>query len=151
MATSNGYKRPAWEDQFNEPTIPALRAALDADTTRLFDSVHRSLLAIDGVGTSFVWHGASWRWTIEYRTRGCKDALAVLVPSPENLQLAIPLERELARSLSGKRLKRAVRDGLELAADPFDTRWGVWSIQAGMVDDVIDLVELKRRHGKQVG
>jgi len=39
------------------------------------------------------------------------------------------------------------RDGLELAQDPFDTRWGVWSIQAeGLLHDVVDLIERKLRH-----
>ncbi len=152
MATPNGSKRPVWEDQFNDPTLSGLRRGLNAEATELFDAVHKHLLGLNGVGTSFVWHGANWRWTIEYRIRQSKDPIAVVVPSPENLQLAIPLERRLARSLSNKRLKRSVREGLDLAQDPFDTHWGVWSIQPGMVEDIVDLVETKRRHlAKQAG
>ena len=44
-------------------------------------------------------------------------------------------------------MSRAVRDGIMLAGDPFDTNWAVWSIQsAAMVDDLVDLVELKMMH-----
>jgi hypothetical protein len=50
-------------------------------------------------------------------------------------------------------MKRAVRDGVDLAQDPFDTRWGVWSIHAeSLLEEVVDLIELKLRHeAKQVG
>jgi hypothetical protein len=84
---------------------------------------------------------------VAYRTRLSEDPLAVLIPAPGNLQVAIPLDREFARSLPTQRMTRALREGLELAQDPFDTRWGVWHIQAAaIVDDVLDLVELKLRH-----
>ena len=57
------------------------------------------------------------------------------------------MERGFARSLPTRRMKRTLRDGLELAQDPFDTRWGVWSIQAeGLLHDVVDLIERKLRH-----
>ena len=152
MTASSGYTRPVWEDRFNRPALGELRGGLDATATKLFNTVHRHLTSLDGVGTSFAWHGESWRWTIEYRTRGAEDPLAVMVPSPENLQLAIPLKRDLARTISTRRMKRAVRDGLELAQDPFDTHWGVWSLQPGLIEDIVDLVELKRRHlGQQAG
>ena len=40
-----------------------------------------------------------------------------------------------------------VRDGLELAQEPFDTRWGIWSVQAvNLIEDLHDLIELKLRH-----
>ena len=71
----------------------------------------------------------------------------MIVPSPSDLQLAVPLERNFTSTLPVKRMKRAVRDGLDLASEPFDTRWGVWSIQAPtMVDDLEDLVAMKHQH-----
>jgi hypothetical protein len=146
MTAEQGYQRSAWENRFHPPTLDGLRGGLASGMTKLFDSVHKQLSGLEGVGTTFAWRGESWRWTIEYRTRRSEEPLAVLVPSPENLQLAVPFERELAQSISTRRMKRAVRDGLELAQDPFDTHWGVWSLQPGLIEDVVDLVELKRRH-----
>jgi hypothetical protein len=49
--------------------------------------------------------------------------------------------------LSKRRLKRAVRDGLELAREPFNTNWAVWSVTAvSMLDDLFDLVERKLQY-----
>jgi hypothetical protein len=147
------YERISWEDRFNRPTASRLRAGLDRSSTRLFDLLRRHLLELDGVTEDFAWRGDCWRWTIEYRTKLSKDPLAIVIPSPLDLQLAVPMERKFARSLTARRMKRAVRDGVDLAQEPFDTRWGVWSIQAeGLLDDVLELIELKLRHeAKQVG
>ena len=153
MATSSVYERRAWDDRFNRPTVETLKAGLHYKTARLLDLIRRHLLALDGVTEDFAWHGDCWRWTIEYRTKLSDDPLAVLVPSPNDLQLAVPLELEFLRSLSLRRMKRALRDGVDLAQEPFDTRWGVWSIQAGsLLDELVDLIELKLRHqAKRVG
>ncbi len=108
---------------------------------------------MEGATEGFTWHGACWRWTIEYHTEHSDEPLALLVPSPIDLQLAVPLEREFVRSLPQRRMTRSIRDGIGLAQDPFDTRWGVWSIQSGsMLDDLADLIELKLRHqGRRAG
>ena len=153
MAQPRAYERIAWEDRFNQPTVEALRDALPDRARDLFDLIRDNLLAIDGATEDFAWQGACWRWTIEYRTKHSKEPLAVLVPSPTDLQLAVPMDLEFIRSLSARRMKRAVRDGIDLAQEPFDTRWGVWSIQSsGLVDDVVDLVEQMLQHrAKRVG
>ena len=46
-----------------------------------------------------------------------------------------------------------VRDGLELAQEPFDTRWSLWSLAGvSLLDDLQDLIELKLKHlAKRVG
>ena len=147
MATTKAYDRPAWEDRFNRPRVAKLRAALDADAAKLFDHLREHLLALEEVSEDLAWHGDCWRWTVEYRTEHSEEPLAVLVPSPADLQLAVPLEPEFIRSLPMRRMKRALRDGVGLAQEPFDTRWGVWSVQAeGLLDDLVDLVETKLRH-----
>ena len=153
MALSTGYERTAWEDRFNRPRPEALRAGLAGTSSKLFNRLRRYLLELEGTSEDLAWHGDCWRWTIEYRTKSSEEPLAVLIPSPEDLQIAVPLEPDLARSLAGRRMKRAVRDGVDLAAEPFDTNWAVWSVQSeGLVDDVVDLIELKLRHqAKQVG
>jgi hypothetical protein len=153
MAESKAYERIAWEDRFNRPTTADLRSALDGKARKLFDLLRRHLLEIDGVTEGFAWRGDCWRWTVEYSTKRGEEPLAIVIPSPQDLQLAVPMDRDFARSLTTRRMKRAVRDGVDLAQDPFDTHWGLWSIQAAsLLEDVVDLVELKLRHeAKQVG
>ena len=147
MVSPTSYERAAWEDRFNRPTVDELRTALSPEASKLFNQLRSHLLAVDGVTEGFTWQGDCWRWTIEYYTEHSEEPLALLVPSPTDLQLAVPLEREFVRSLSMRRMKRSVREGIGLAQDPFDTRWGVWSVNsAGLLDDLVDLVELKLRH-----
>ncbi len=147
MLASISYDRSAWDDRFNQPTIAKLKAGLGEPAGTLFEALRSNLLGLDGVSEGFAWHGACWRWTIEYRTKHSDDPLAVVVPSPSDLQLAVPLDPDFIRSLPMRRMKRAVRDGVDLAQEPFDTHWGVWSIQAeGLLDDLVDLIELKLTH-----
>ncbi len=153
MPGSKVYERIAWDDRFNRPTVSRLRAGLDDKSTQLFDVLRSHLLELDGVTEGFAWRGDCWRWTIEYRIKRSEDPLAIVIPSPTDLQLAVPMDRKFAQTLNPRRMKRAVRDGVDLAQDPFDTRWGVWSIHAeGLLEDVVELVERKLRHEvKQVG
>ena len=151
MLSPTGYERTAWEDRFNRPTIESLRAALEPEAAKLFDRLRRNLRSVEGATEGFAWHGACWRWTIEYHTEHSEEPLALLVPSPMDLQLAVPLEREFVRSLPQRRMTRFIRDGIGLAQDPFDTRWGIWSIQStSLLEDLVDLIDLKLRHlGRQ--
>ncbi|MHC5002159.1 MAG: hypothetical protein ACYTJ0_03470 [Planctomycetota bacterium] len=147
MYSSRVYDRVAWVDRFATPTIKTLRKPLPAEARPLFDRIHKALSGLEGIRESFAWYGEGWNWTIEFRTKRSSEPLAVLIPSPTDLQLAIPLDPDFTRSLPLKRMKRAIRDGLELAQEPFDTRWGVWSLQApGMVADLEDLVTRKLDH-----
>jgi hypothetical protein len=143
------YNRSIWRDRFNEPTPQALRRELDGDEGRLFDLVRKHLRGLGDVEESVAWYGQSWCWCLEYRptarSRRRPEPFAVVVPSPTDLQLAMPLDRAFITSLPQRRLKRAVRDGLELAQEPFDTNWAVWSIQhASLLDELKDVVV--RRH-----
>lgn len=144
---------PAWHDRFNVPTVPRLRESLPASTRSTFDNLLAKLREIEGISESLAWHGECWRWTIEFRatapgrSAARTEALAVIVPNPADLQLAIPMSRDFAQSLPVKRMKSALREGLELAKEPFDSHWGVWSITSkNLIDDLQDLVELKLRH-----
>lgn len=151
MVRSKAYERIAWEDRFNRPSVSGLRAGL-VGSIKIFDQLRRHLLSLDGVSESFAWHGDCWRWTIEYHTEHSPEPLAVIVPSPDDLQLAVPLERDFVRNLSTRRMKRSVKEGIGLAQDPFDTHWGIWSVSDTLIDDLGDLVELKLTHQvKQVG
>ena len=144
------YKRKAWKDRFNRPTLQQLRSELPGDQRSYLDAARERLLDLDGVQEVAAWYGESWHWTIEYRVDQSEDPLAVLIPSPTDLQLAVPMDLEFIRSLPIRRMKRAVRDGIDLAQEPFDTRWGVWSIQSpGLLEDVVDLVEQMLQHRAQ--
>jgi hypothetical protein len=139
--TEIAYSRLEWTDRFNEPSVEGLRQALDSETARLFTAVRKHLLKADGLGESPVWYGASWRWALEYRTSKREDLVAVLIPSPQDLQIAMPMERQFVKELCRRPMKRAMRDGLELALDPFDTQLAVWSIQPFILDDLRKLID----------
>ncbi len=153
MAVAATYGRLAWEARFNEPTAGQLRADLPAEATKHMDKIRRCLLRMDGVVEQFRWYGECWRWSIEYRTKLSTEPLAVLIPSPDDLRLAIPVAGEFLGSLSQSRLPRIVREGLDMARASFDSRWGLWSLDSAVIiDGLIDLIESKRRHlAKQAG
>ena len=144
MPRSKAYSKAAWYDRFNTPSIEALRSGLPSRMTHVFDRVRRAIRQLDDVEEVVVWHGDCWHWTIEYRAKQGESPLAILVPCPSDLQLAMPLDPEFAELLSKRRLKRAVRDGLELAREPFNSNWAVWSVTAvNMLADLFDLIERK--------
>jgi hypothetical protein len=146
MATSTAYKKIAWEDRFNRPDVPAFRAALKANDRSLFDRLCKHIGELERVSQGVAWYGESWRWVVEFRAAREPQPFAVIVPSPEDLQLAMPTSRQFAAEISTRRLKRAVRDGLELAGEPFDTRWAVWSVNsASLLAELMHLLEDKRR------
>ena len=153
MAVAKSYDRVAWEARFNEPTADQLRAGLPPAAARLMDRVRRSLNQLDGVVEGLRWYGECWRWSIEYRTDHSAEPLALLIPSPHDLRLAVPLTCEFLRALPTSRLPRTVRDGLELARESFDSRWGLWSLDSAVIiDNLVDLIESKLRHlAKQAG
>lgn len=153
MPKTVAYGRSPWTDRFNRPTAQTLRAGLNPANGRLFDDARRRLLEIDGIREEAAWYGDCWKWVLEYHIDHSEAPLAAIVPSPLDLQLAVQVEPEFLRSISTSRMKRAVRDGLDLASEPFDTRWGVWSLQPGsLLRDLQDLILQKLRHlEKKVG
>jgi len=141
------FDRPAWTDRFKTPDTAVLRGGLRSDARPLFDAIRKRLLELKGIREDIAWYGECWHWTLEYRTRLAPEPLAVIVPSPEDLQLALPMDPEFTRSLPVQRMKRAVRDGLELVLEPYHSRWGVWSLTASsLIDELQDLVEMKLAH-----
>jgi hypothetical protein len=142
--TSTSYTRRAWDDRYNQPTVDQLRQGLDSDTGKLFDALREFLRDLKDVSETTVWYGECWRWTVEYRLAERAEPLALLIPSPEDLQLALPINPDFTEALPSRPLKRAVREGLELGLEPFDTRWGVWSISyPKLVDELASLIEVK--------
>lgn len=148
MRNRKGFERPpVWTDRFRSPTGDDLRETVRPQSRHHFDVLRRRLLELEGVRESIAWYGDCWHWSIEYRTRLSSQPFAVLIPSPADLQLALPMDEEFTRALPVQRLKRAVRDGLDLAQEPYNSRWGVWSVTGtSMIDDLQDLIEMKLKH-----
>jgi hypothetical protein len=139
--------RIPWQDRFRRPTPEQLRKGLPRAHGRLFDLTRRRLREAGELVESVGWYGQSWRWAIEYRSTAHDEPVVVLIPCPDDLQMAMLLDPDFIDALPIKRMKRAVRDGLELARPPFDTRWGVWSIsQSAVVEDLKDLLVRRLRH-----
>lgn len=144
MAMSEQYVRRAWDDRFTQPAVEQLRADLADDAAGMFDRLREHMQGLKGIKENVEWYGPCWRWAVEFRGSGADDPLALLIPSPEDLQLAMPFERKVIEAIPVDQMKRAIRDGLDLAREPFDTRWGVWSVQfANMLDDLIVVVDEK--------
>lgn len=144
MAVSETYNRRAWDDRFQRPAIETLRADLSDDSAALFDRLREHMCSLKGVREDVAWYGDCWRWAVAYSVSGVDDPMAMLVPSPEDLQLVIPFERAMIEKLPINQMKRTIRDGLDLAREPFDTRWGIWSVQfANLMDDMISLINHK--------
>lgn len=76
-----------------------------------------------------------------------QEPLAIMIPAEENLQIASPLTHEFVDQLSTRRLKRFVRDGLELAMPPHRTSWAIWSIPTpAAVEDVMPVLKAKQKY-----
>jgi len=145
--SSKAFQRPAWTDRFNAPTLGALRDGLPALARTRFDALRKRMLEIDSASENVAWYGDCWHWAIEIRTRHGGDPLAIIVPSPDDLQLALPMDPDFARTLPLQRMKRAIRDGLELALEPYHSRWSIWSVNAAsLIDDLQDVIEMKLKH-----
>ena len=141
--------RPIWADQFNTPTVQSLRDDLAVTSTPLFDQLRTMFLGLDEIVESIRWFGDCWHWTIEYTLEDHHedDAVGIIIPSPEDLQIAIPMTQDFHSTVPTKRMKRTIKDGFELATDPFHTSWGVWSVtSSGMIVDLGQLTKLKMKH-----
>jgi hypothetical protein len=143
MPQKQTFGRSAWVDRFNKPTAEQLRSGLRTETAvGLFDALRTKFKQFPGVAEDTRWFGDCWFWSVAYQSSLTEEPLAVIVPAPDDLQVAMPLERDLANKLASTRMKRLVRDGFELAAEPFHTQWGVWSITyPSLVDDVLQIVK----------
>lgn len=133
----------AWADRFNVPTVAQLQAGLPARSVPVFKHTRRMLHDLELTHETPQWRGECWKWTIEFSSAPRQAPMAILIPSPENLQFAVPVTNEFLQSLPMKRLKKAIREGLDLAAEPFDTNLAVWFLSETLISDLEDL--LRRR------
>ncbi|MCH2136481.1 MAG: hypothetical protein MK101_07860 [Phycisphaerales bacterium] len=146
--------RIPWTDQFRTPTMQQLRKHLQADAAELFDRARKAILKFDDIVEAPRWYGDCWFWSLGYflshEQMEDDDPVAIIIPAPEDLQLAMPVEQAFLDTLNVRRLKRAIRDGLELGQTPFHTRWAFWSLTANSVTDEI-LSVVTQRHAWLMG
>ncbi len=135
-----------WADRFNVPTVDRLAQSLTGEPATLFRQTRRMLHDVTLTHESVAWRGECWKWTIEFRTAPNEDLFAIVIPSPELVQLAVPMSREFLAGLPMRRLKKAVREGLDLASEPFDTNLAIWAVaNGGLVADLKDLLQRRIR------
>ncbi len=137
-------KRSPWQDEFNTPDVEELRMELPVPAAELFDAAREFFNGPAELKESVRWYGDCWFWTIAFfmdkEDTEEDDPVALLVPAPDNLQVAAPLDRDFLEQLNTRRMKRAIRDGLDLASDPYSTEWGVWPLTArNQLEDLISL------------
>lgn len=143
-----------WTNQFHMPTVTQLRSNLQAGAADFFDRARKALLKMEQLVEHPRWYGDCWFWSVGYFIESEMteedNPVALIIPAPEDLQLAMPLELAFMETLNVRRLKRAVRDGLELGQPPFHTNWGVWSLSAGNITDEV-LGVVTARHAWLMG
>ena len=141
--------RNPWKHRFARPTPQQLRGQLSESAVEVFDTARGRLRQTAGLVETVSWYGFSWFWCLEYRATGQDEPLAVLIPSPENVQIASVLESDFVTTLPLNRMRRAVIDGVDMAREPYHTRWGVWSLQPGrFLDELWDLLKRKLKYCK---
>jgi len=146
------YTITPWQDRFRTPDPATLRKTVDPESVESFDRVRSFLRGLHDVVETPGWHGPTYCWSLEYRLAGREEPLAILIPSPIDLQLAMPIDAEFLGQLPIRRMKRAIRDGLDLASPPFDTTWAIWSLAPGsMLEDLEDLVGRRVRFIEEAG
>ncbi|MDP6541805.1 MAG: hypothetical protein QF444_00385 [Phycisphaerales bacterium] len=139
------YAPPSkWTDQFNTPTVDDLRKLVICDAKKAFDKACSKIESLGDFEVKPIWYGECWFWCVGLIPKDEVDPLAIIIPSPEDIQIATQLTHEFIEQLSTRRLKRFVRDGLELAMPPHDTDWAFWSIPTTKaVEDVMPVLKNK--------
>jgi len=142
------YAPPSiWTDEYNTPSIESLRKLVINDAKKSFDNSMSKIVGLENVTTDVKWYGECWYWTVAFMSDFLEEPLAILVPAEENLQIAAPLTHDFIEQLSTRRLKRFVRDGLELALPPHRTNWAVWSIPTpAAFEDVLPVIKSKQKY-----
>ena len=145
----------AWADRWNEPTFEGLMADLKEPA-----SIHMPKLLtnirgeVDGLEERVIWHGTSWRWTIEFTAPSTittaggegREVLFYFVPNPDEALVCVPLRPEVLEHLPIRRLNRYIRDGIRSAKWAVDIRWGKWIVTANTeVEHMTDLLKRKAK------
>lgn len=140
--------RLPWTDQFSEPEIPQLLNHLDRQTKLLLETAREMVAGRAGVDEQLAWHGLPWRWTLVYlHPEDPTRALAYLVPDPQAPKISVPLTPEMVQKLPLKRMKKLVRDGIELGNQINTVIWACWDITSeAQLEEILDIVQRKHAY-----
>ena len=145
--------RVPWEDRWNVPTLDQLLDPVEEVRERILRDFLDAVRGLGEVELERVWHGSSWRWTIEarltaevtHKEEGERPVLAYAVCYPEAPLVVVPLTDHQMRKLPIRRLNRVVRENLRLAKRSVDLHWGHFNPSNNVdLEHLIDLV--KRKH-----
>jgi hypothetical protein len=137
-----------WEQRWRQPELPELLEPMKEQAANAIPAIKRHLDSLEGVESQFLWHGESWRWTYRWDVINPAEpdgeALAYLVPRPEQPLLAIPLLEQYIRSMPVRRLNRYVRDGIKAAKCSVQFHWAYFTPTAMTeVEALSDLLNRK--------
>ncbi len=137
------YAHPSiWTDEFNTPTVAGLRERILVDGVLGFDEFSERMNELGNITQEVMWFGDCWCWSIAFISEHSEKPVAVVIPFEEDMQIATPLSHAFIDQLSTRRLKRFVRDGIELAMPPHETEWAVWSAHTTLaIEDIMPVIK----------
>lgn len=145
--------RSPWQDRWNEPTREQLLDPIKAKEAhyKALNNVMAGIEAYEGVEKRIIWAGQGWQWCIEYLLEGhhesgveTPDAMAYVIPDPEQPIVCIPLLDEQIEQIPLRRVNRFIRDQIRSAKCSVELHWCKWSPSAQTeVDHLMDLVKRK--------
>lgn len=137
--------RLPWTDRFTKPQVDELSAHYDSATGELFAHARRSVSEPEAVEERLEWQGLPWRWTLVFERQGDPTrALAYLVPDPQTPKISIPLTAEMIQLLPLKRMKKTIRDGIEMANSINSVVWACWDLGTeNQLDEILDILSRK--------
>ena len=141
-----GGDRLPWTDRFSKPNLKQLRSHYDAAATNLFDEARRSVAEQDDVEERLAWQGLPWRWTLVFEhPNDPTRAFAYLVPDPESVKISVPLTTDMIQRLPMRRMKKTIRDGIEMGNRIDSVVWACWDVATeNQLQEIMDIVSLKR-------
>lgn len=156
MAKKTFNVRSPWEDRWREPSLDELLKPYKENSKKVTDLFFKKMGEIDDTSWRIVWHGAAWRWTVEFVLGSAESdagesgedgvVLCYFVPRPEQPTISIPLTDEAIAALPMRRLNRYVRDGIRSSKRAVDLHWATWTPTAGAeIEYLIDLIQRKRK------
>ncbi len=152
-----------WTNRWAPPTDEQLLSNLTGNTeNHVRNLIQRVEDAAPGIERKVIWHGMSWRWTIQFTSPSMlgfndasdqeeeegRDLLYTIVPNPLEVLVVIPLRPEHLEHLPIRRLNRYIRDGIRNAKWAVDLRWVKWIPTANTeVEHLLDLLKRKAKIG----
>ncbi|MCE9591430.1 MAG: hypothetical protein K8S99_12995 [Planctomycetes bacterium] len=153
--------RLAWQDRWSQPSLDQLLRPLNAQHTRLVNSLMEQLAQLSGVEQSIIWYGPAWKWTIAYTIKPATTSrstklvdphvLCYIVPKVDGPLVCVPLNDGSLDVLPIQRLTKFVRDGIKLAKFAVAIHWAMWTpATLSEVAQIVDLIKRLHKAGHSV-